>query len=86
MASSRSKNVALGGGGEGSSGGLERKQLITMRLLTRPPPPCGNLVKMPRKMATAENTRPAKIMIAGVLLVVASGIGVAELAEISCGC
>ncbi len=86
MASSMSKKIALGGGGEGSSGGLERKQLITMRLLTRPPPPCGNLVKMPRKTATAENTRPAKIMIAGVLLVVASVVGVAELAGSSCGC
>lgn len=84
MAASRSKKMALGGGGGGgSSGGPEKKQLITIRLLTRPPPPCGNFVKMPRKTATAETTRPAKIMIAGVLLVVAGVVGVVEFAGIA---
>ena len=82
MAASRSKKIALGGGGGGSSGGPEKKQLITTRLLTRPPPPCGNFVKMPRKTATAETTRPAKIMIAGVLFVDAGVVGVVEFAGI----
>lgn len=84
MAASRSKKMALGGGGGGgSSGGPEKKQLITIRLLTRPPPPCGNFVKILRKTATAEATRPAKIMIAGVLFVGAGVVGIVEFTGIA---
>lgn len=69
MAASISKNTAVGGGGVGRYGwGLGRKQLITMRLLTNPPPPCGSFVKIPRSTVTAETTSPATSMIATVLV------------------
>lgn len=38
------------------------EKITTIRLLTRPPPPCGSLVRT-RTTATAEATSPAKIMI-----------------------
>ena len=62
------KNAAFGGGGGGKYGGLERKQLITMRLLTSLPPPCGSFVKIPRSTATADTTSPAKSMITNVVV------------------
>lgn len=69
MTVSTSMNTAVGGGGVGRYGGwLGRKQLITMRLLTNPPPPCGSFVKIPRSTATAETTSPATSMIATVLV------------------
>ena len=69
VASISKKNAAFGGGGGGKySGGLEMKQLITMRLLTSPPPPCGSFVKIPRSTATADTTSPGKSMIANVLV------------------
>lgn len=43
---------------------MEYKRFIAMRLLTRPPPPCGNLVKTPRKTATVEIISATKIIIA----------------------
>ena len=63
------ENAAFGGGGRGRyGGGLERKQLITIRLLTSPPPPCGSFVKIPRSTATADTTSPAKNIIADVVV------------------
>lgn len=47
-------------------GALERKQCITIRLLTSPPPPCGSLVKKPKRSATAETTSPSKITLDGI--------------------
>ena len=68
-ASISKKNTAFGGGGGGKyGGGLERKQLINMRLLTSPQPPCGSFVKIPRSTGTADTTSPAKSMIANVIV------------------
>lgn len=65
MAASISKNTAFGGGGGGKyGGGLDRKQLITMRLLAIPPPLCGSFVSIPRSTAAADTTSPATNMIA----------------------
>lgn len=70
IAASISKNTAFGGGGGGCKygGGLDRKQLNTMRLLASPPPPCGSFVNIPRSTATADTTSPATSMIADVFV------------------
>ena len=49
---------------EAKAVGPNKNSSLTIRLIIRPPPPCGNLVKIPRKIATAENKTPAKNMVA----------------------
>ena len=55
---------------EAKAVGPNKSSSLTIRLLIRPPPPCGNLVKIPRKIATAENKAPANNIVACVLLTV----------------
>lgn len=56
--------------------GGDKRKVMTMRLLTKPPPPCGSSVTNPRNTATIEKIMLAIIMIAADLVTVATAVPV----------